>query len=398
MPENYFALKKQQNIRVKELLSVIPDEKISSLAKDTKVDYCSKVLYGRSVFYLLLYGLLQTSRNSQRTLEDMFNSSKFKFLFNIDPAKTIRHSSISERLSVIDADFFEKSFELIYEKLSGLYSEEEMLSSLITRVDSTMIAEASTKLSQGMRVGTNKKDGKKQIKYTISFDGLFPSSISIFSSQKELSEDLTIPKVVFSQAKKQKAKVYVFDRGVSKRTTFSEMSENEIEFVSRINKGCRHHCIELLEEADSRQIGTLSLLKDEKIQLYKDGGKQLLPETFRLITTENEKGETLCFLTNIFDLKPEVIILFYKKRWDIEVFFRFLKQELNLSHFISTNENGIKIVVYMTLILSMLLMIYKRLNQLGYKTAKRRFAIELDEIIIQLIVIRSGGDPSLVFR
>ena len=73
-----------QKISVAELLQLIPDDAICKLAKDTKVDYCSKVLYGRSVFYLLLYGLLQVERSSQRTLEDVFNSDKFKFLFNID--------------------------------------------------------------------------------------------------------------------------------------------------------------------------------------------------------------------------------------------------------------------------------------------------------------------------
>jgi len=367
--------KLSQKISVEELLKLIPDEEISILANDTKVDYCAKVLYGRSVFYLLLYGLLQIDRTSQRSLEDVFNCNKFKFLVNIDPTKTIRHSSISERLSVMGTVFFEKTFELFYQQLSSLYSEEDMLSSLITRVDSTMVAEASSKLSQGMTVGC-KKGSKKHIKYTIGFDGLFPSSVDIFSSQKELSEDLTIPKTVFAQSKKQKMKVYVFDRGVSKRTTFSKMNEEKIEFVTRINAGSRYHCVELLEEGNGRQIGKLFLFKQEKIQLYKDGGRKLLPETFRLITAQNEKGETFCFLTNIFDLEVEVIILFYKKRWDIEVFFRFLKQELNFKHFISTCENGIKIMVYMTLILAMLLMIYKRINQLGYKTAKRRFTIE----------------------
>lgn len=398
LPENCPALKKEQKITVKELLGVIPDEEISRLAADTRVDYCTKVLYGRSMFYLLLYGHLQTERTSQRALEDVFNSDSFKFLFNIDPSKSIRHSSISERLSVMDVGFFEKTFDLFYEKLSRLYSEKEMFNCRISRVDSSMVAELSAKLFQGMRVGTNKENGKKQIKYTVSFDGLFPSSVDVFSSQKELSEDLTIPTVVFAQAKKQKEKVFVFDRGVCRRSTFSEMNEEKIEFVSRLNPGCRYHCVEVLEEGNYRRIGNLSLIRQEKIQLYKDGGKRLLPDMFRLITAENGDGEILCFLTNIFDLQPDVITLFYRKRWDIEVFFRFLKQELNFSHFLSTNENGIKIVVYMTLILSMLLMIYKRINQIGYKTAKRRFSFELDEIIIKLIVLRCGGDPALVFR
>jgi hypothetical protein len=52
----------------------------------------------------------------------------------------------------------------------------------------------------------------------------------------------------------------------------------------------------------------------------------------------------------------------------------------------------------MTLILSILLLIYKRINDIRYKTAKRRFAIELDELIIAMIVRFCGDDLSLVFR
>ncbi len=92
------------------------------------------------------------------------------------------------------------------------------------------------------------------------------------------------------------------------------------------------------------------------------------------------------------------IIDIYAKRWDIEVFFRFIKQELNFSHFLSTNKNGIKIVLYVTLILAILILVYKKLNNIGYKTAVRRFRIELDEIIMKMTIIFAGGDPSLVFR
>lgn len=91
-------------------------------------------------------------------------------------------------------------------------------------------------------------------------------------------------------------------------------------------------------------------------------------------------------------------MLLYKKRWDIEVFFCFLKQELNLSHITSTSEKGMQVILYMTMITSMLVLIYKRLNQVGYKTAVRRIALELNEYIIKLIVQYCDGDPSLVFR
>ena len=50
----------------------------------------------------------------------------------------------------------------------------------------------------------------------------------------------------------------------------------------------------------------------------------------------------------------------------------------------------------MTLIASMLLLLYKKINEYGYKTAKRRFTIELWETLIKIIVKECGGDPALV--
>lgn len=78
------------------------------------------------------------------------------------------------------------------------------------------------------------------------------------------------------------------------------------------------------------------------------------------------------------------------------MFFRFIKQELNASHFISVSENGIKVVLYMTLIASMLLLLYKKQNGLGYKTAKRRFTIELWQTLVAVIVKECGVNPELM--
>jgi hypothetical protein len=55
------------------------------------------------------------------------------------------------------------------------------------------------------------------------------------------------------------------------------------------------------------------------------------------------------------------------------------------------------VLLYMTMITSMLVLIYKRINNVGYTTAVRRIALELNELIIKLIVKQYGGDPSLVF-
>jgi hypothetical protein len=386
-------------ISITQLLALIPDEDIRKIAKKTLVDYYSKILDGRSLLCLILYSLIESQRNSLRTMEDIFNSSAFKFLFNLDPNKKVKYNSISERLSVINIDFFKKSYELIYNQFSQHYSEQEIENLKLVRVDSTMVAEAANKLLNGMNIG-KKKDGKKQIKFTVAYDGQYPCMSELFTDKRYLSEDLAIPEVIYKYAEKNKSSVFVFDRGVAKREVFCNLDNQEnIYFVTRLKDNFRYRIIKQIEEGTNRPVGSLDLISDQIIQLGKPDSKQFLENHFRIIIAISPETKiTYYFLTNLFDKKAEEILSFYKKRWDIEVFFRFLKQELNLSHITSTSENGMMIIMYMTMIASMLVLTYKRINNVGYKTAVRRISFELNEFIIKLIVMRCGGDPSLVFR
>ena len=214
-----------------------------------------------------------------------------------------------------------------------------------------------------------------------------------------MSEDKTIPEVIYKYANTNKSSIFVFDRGVQSREVFCNLNEQTTLFVTRLKKNANYKIVEEIEHGNNRPVGVLELIDDKKILLKLYHTKTLNENNFRLITAIHPKtGITYYFLTNIFDKSVEEILSFYKKRWDIEVFFRFLKQELNFSHITSTSENGMKVMLYMTLISSMLVLIYKRLNQVGYKTAVRRISFELNEFIIKLVVKQCGGDPSLVFR
>ena len=83
-----------------------------------------------------------------------------------------------------------------------------------------------------------------------------------------------------------------------------------------------------------------------------------------------------------------------RRHWDIEVFFRFLKQELNFSHFLSVSENGLRIILYMTLITIVMIMMYKRRTGMGYPEAKLSFRIEMSDCIMVLGIFLSGGDTT----
>jgi len=387
-----------QKISIIQLLSLIPDEDIRKIAKRTKVDYYAKILDGKSLLCLILYSLIESQRNSLRTMEDIFNSSAFKFLFNLDSTKKVKYNSISERLSVINIDFFKKTYELIHSQFSKYYTEEEIENLHLVRVDSTLVSEAANKLKRGMNIG-KKKDGKKQIKFTMAYDGKYPCMSELFTEKNFLSEDLTIPKVVYQYAEKNTNSVFLFDRGVAKRQVYCNLNQRSTFFVTRLKDQFRYRVINQTEDGQKRPVGILELISDQVIQLGVPNSNKFLEDQFRLIISINPKTKiTYYFLTNLLDLKAEDILAYYKKRWDIEVFFRFLKQELNFSHITSTSENGMMVMMYMTMIASMLVLTYKRINKVGYKTAVRRISFELNEFIIKLIVKECGGDPALVFR
>jgi transposase len=400
---------RDHKISLKQILEFIPEALLSHLSATTKVDYYSKVLHGRKMFYLLLFSIYDNEKLSQRTLEDTFNSSGFKALFGLAEEEKVRRSSISERLSNIDSNYFKEIYEQMYEQFSKLYDKTEIQKFNLIRVDSTIVADSCVKLKEGI----DQKSGKKLVKFSFSFDGILPSGVEVFTSQKYSSEESALPEAILKQVKKEDhhSNIYVIDRGLQSTRMMKEFDQKSVNFIIRAKENRKFEEIEsLINSSSILQWEDWDVIKDSKVKLYtgkpienKRGNlhyRQEKVETeFRLVIIKNRKtSKEFWFLTNEFNLSTKEISDYYRKRWDIEVFFRFLKQDLNLSHLVSLNKNGIQVMVYMTMIAAMLLLIYKKVNNLGYKTAKRRIAMELRDMITEILILFAGGDPDKVFK
>lgn len=400
---------KDHKISLKQVMEFIPEALLTHLSATTKVDYYSKVLHGKKMFYLLLFCIFDNEKLSQRTLEDTFNSSGFKALFGLGEEEKVRRSSISERLSKIDPNYFKEIYEQMYGRFSELYSKTEIEKYNLIRVDSTIVADACAKLKEGI----DQKSGKKLVKFSFSFDGILPSGVEVFTGQKYSSEEAALPEAILKQVKKEEhhENIYVIDRGLQSTRVMKDFDEKSVKFIIRSKENRKFEEIEsFLDGKKSQKWDDWEVMKDSKVKLYT--GKPVLNKRgnihhreekvetcFRLVVIKNEKKDKeFWFLTNEFELTSKEIADYYRKRWDIEVFFRFLKQELNLSHLVSMNKNGIEVMIYMTMIASMLLLIYKKVNDLGYKTAKRRIAMELRDMITEILIIFAGGDPGKVFK
>lgn len=140
-----------------------------------------------------------------------------------------------------------------------------------------------------------------------------------------------------------KACMYVFDRGYLDYERFDRMTNDGYFFVSRLRKNA---VIRVLEPFELPEESTV--VSDEMILI---GTSQNRAENgFCLIKVLDSKGYELQFITNRFDLSADEIADLYKSRWAIELFFKWLKQHLNIKKFYAQSEQGVHNQVYIAMI------------------------------------------------
>lgn len=372
---------------VREILDMIPEAVWQEAAASTKVDKYVKLLKGRTIFQLFLISFLEESKISLSVLEQIFNSTRFKqFSLETDKSATTSKSSLSDRLRSIKPEFFEKLFMTLSSQFSSAFSERNKLD--IVRFDSTILTLSSKLLKGGWTVPVGEKN---QIKFTVSFNGL-PKALKIFNSKGD-TEEIALRDAVLSYAY-SKNSIAVFDRGLQSRKTFQEIEAEGISFVTRLGERANYKILSKNADVTGHQTGNLLLIEDIEVYL-RSRNKHWIDHSFRLIKAKRtDTQQELYFLTNRRDLSACQVCEIYKRRWDIEVFFKFIKQELHAKHFLSRSQNGIKSTFYMVLILALLLLIYKQRNELpGYKFVRYHFTEELRLEVIRDMVILCGGCP-----
>lgn len=374
-------------MNARQIINYIPDELLQELSIKYNVDHQVKKLDGRSMFQLLLYSFLTTRETSYRVIEEVYHSIAFAKVANT-VHRGVKFNSIRDRLTAINADYFESIFSYCLNRFEADLGS----SSNIVSFDSTLVTASSKLLKSGMKL--NKKGDKRYVKFTIGFRKV-PVYAAIFSDQNHLSEDLALGETILAYSNKEDD-IVVFDRGLQSRKVLEELTVSNYQFVTRVNTNIRFDIIKEYQLSGSENKETqLTIKHDYCVRLF-DKKNKSTNGFLRLIITR--KDETpLYFLTNIKELSAHEITHIYKERWQIEVFFKFIKQQLNFSHLLSRNENGIKVVLYMTLIAAILLTAFKNAHKLkGYKIPKIKLANQLEAIIIEDIVILCGGNPLLI--
>jgi len=372
---------------VSELLRLIPAQTFRDLAVETKVDTQVKKLSGEVMFKLMLFSMLSSDKLSLRVMETFLQSAKFKSFAHFDILES-RYNSIRDRICTINAGYFEKLFETIF----AIYNKELKEENALSKTDSTFVALAAKLFSSGMENGDS---SKRYVKYSVNLKGSIPSMVKIFTDQSYASEEIALSEVI-NNSDCIEGNIVVFDRGIQSRNSFDKFTNSKKQFVTRANPNIRCKVIDTKEVPAKPANSTVTIISDEKgFLINKQERKSQHP--YRVIKgVIDNSGDAIFFVTNMLDEDCYMISEWYKQRWEIETFFKFIKQHLNVKHLVSRDENGIKVMIYMTMILAILIIAYKKKNNMqGFKIPKLKFEIELENEIIKTIVTMCGGNPAL---
>lgn len=374
-------------------MSLLPAHTLSELALSTGVDKYTKKLHGELVFKLLLHCILSFKDDSLRTMESAYESLAFKLLNAQAKSERIHFSSISERLTCIEPAYFEKLYQVCVELYGDLLAPA---TPSLVRFDSTIVALSGKLLKAGYQLKGGDAEHIRQLKFTVGFSGL-PVAVHFFTEPVYTSENAALREAVLGFKPAQTDWVRIFDRGITSRKTYDELTQRGIPFVSRLNIKAKQEPNGENEINEPVQTATLTIHSDRQVYLFKDKSIKAAHPVRCIEAVRKADGQPIVFITNMNNLSAADITQLYKRRWDIEVFFKFLKQELNFSHLINRSENGIKVMLYATMTAAILLLAYKQLNGLkGYKLMKQKFLNELEKTLMKDLVLMCGGDPAKV--
>ena len=253
-----------------------------------------------------------------------------------------------------------KVFELIYQDLVKEYlpSLSDSHKSLIIGKKVYSIDSTTISLFQPIFecVGRKSINGKRKggIKSHQKLDIQAGIPVKVYHSHAKEHDSLFIQ----HQDVVNKGEVAVFDKAYNNYALFDKWNNEGTYFVTRLKDNAKDT---LIEEYDLEPATSDQVLRDVKIALeYEQDGERKQVELRLVSYYHPEKNKVYYFLSNLFDETPDKIALLYKKRWEIELLFKKIKQNFPLQYFYGDNQNAIQIQIWCTLIALLLITFMKR--------------------------------------
>jgi hypothetical protein len=194
-----------------------------------------------------------------------------------------------------------------------------------------------------------KKKGAIKLHAVLDYDGCLPVFAAITEGKTHevnVARELNFPK----------GSVVVFDRGYSDYSWMQELDSKGIFFVTRMKSNAAY----TLEKVYFDKPDADGVRFDADISFWTASSKKKYPGTVRLVRYwDKEQQRELEFITNHSDWKAQTVADVYKQRWNIEVFFKQIKQNLKIKSFIGTSVNAVMIQVWTAMLSMLLLMVMK---------------------------------------
>lgn len=176
----------------------------------------------------------------------------------------------------------------------------------------------------------------------------------------------------------QKHCTYVFDKGYVDYKKFDQFTTEEKYFITRIKDNSIIETIKELKPTYSEKtlLDTGTQIIFDKIVKLGNLATYQTKEEFRLIKIIDSGGKELTFVTNVDELLSEEIAWLYKKRWEIELFFKWIKQNLKFKTLIGHSLNAVMIQIITGIMTFVMLKLVEAMLPIGFKILDIKRAIK----------------------
>jgi putative transposase len=307
--------------------------------KETKTEYHARGFSSWNHFVSMLFGQL-SGQDSLRGIEAGL-ASQAKTLYHMG-VKPVHRSTLSYANEHRSHELFKKTFEWMLSKCQPLAPKHKFrFKNPLYSIDNTVI---DLCLSLFDWAKFRKTKGAVKLHVKLNHSGYLPT-FAIVTTAK-VHEQNVAPLIPL-----EKGDVVVFDRAFTNFSWYAILCDRGIYFVTRLKKNADYRVIERRNTEHLKNISS-----DQIIEFKGLYTKHKLPYRLRRIRSKDpETGKYIVLLTNQFQWSANTIAQIYKERWQIELFFKALKQQLKVKSFVGTSKNALLSQLWVALIAYLLL-------------------------------------------
>ena len=299
-----------------------------------------------------LVHLLSLQLTARASLRDGVASMKARInsLYHLG-VKPVARSTFADANNRRPASFFEALFALMYRRCQPLAPKHKFkFKNKLFSLDATVV---SLCLSLFPWARFRRTKGGIKLHTLLDHDGYLPAFVAISPAgehEVRKARSLSLPK----------GSIVVEDLGYTDYAWYAQLTAQKIFFVTRQKRNARY------EVLGSRKVKKdQGLLSDQTIRLTGVQAQECPVALRRIAYRDAASGRCYVFLSNHFKLAAKTIADIYKERWQIEIFFRFIKQNLKIKAFIGNSENAVLTQIYAALIVYLLLCYLKFMGNLN---------------------------------